>query len=95
VTDADWVGVLTNLARALVPGDELHSSATLRFRTEPELRASLHRAGFAVDRIFGGCGREPVGAGDGELLVVARRDEKRAVDPRPTQTRLQGSDDPA
>jgi len=24
-----------------------------------------------VDRVYGGWGREPVGAGDGELLVVA------------------------
>ncbi len=52
-------------------GDELHSTATLRFRTEDELRRSLAVAGFSVDVIFGGWAREPVGAGDGELLVVA------------------------
>ncbi|MFI7604152.1 class I SAM-dependent methyltransferase [Micromonospora sp. NPDC049366] len=53
-------------------GDELLSSATLRFRTEAELRDSLGGAGFAVEHVFGGWGREPVGAGDGELVVVAR-----------------------
>ncbi|WBB66530.1 class I SAM-dependent methyltransferase [Micromonospora sp. WMMD812] len=53
-------------------GEELLSSATLRFRTEPELRDSLRTAGFAVEHLFGGWGREAVGAGDGEFLVVAR-----------------------
>lgn len=56
-------------------GDELHSTATLRFRTEDELRGSLAVAGFSVDVIFGGWAREPVGAGDGEFLVVARNRE--------------------
>ena len=56
-------------------GDELHSTATLRFRTEEELRGSLAAAGFSVDMIFGGWAREPVGAGDGEFLVVARNGE--------------------
>ncbi|MEU8297658.1 class I SAM-dependent methyltransferase [Micromonospora sp. NPDC048909] len=53
-------------------GDELLSSATLRFRTERELRDSLRAAGFTVDRVYGGWGREPVGAGAGELVVLAR-----------------------
>ncbi|MCL7460048.1 methyltransferase domain-containing protein [Micromonospora echinofusca] len=54
-------------------GEELLSSATLRFRTEEELRGSLRAAGFAVQRIDGGWGGEPVGRGDGEFLVLARR----------------------
>lgn len=54
-------------------GDELVSTATLRFRTEDELRRSLAGAGFTVEEIFGGWNRERVGAGDGEFLVVARR----------------------
>ncbi|MFC7307780.1 class I SAM-dependent methyltransferase [Streptomyces monticola] len=54
-------------------GTELLSEATLRFRTEHELRTSLRAAGFAVERIHGGWAREPVGAGDGEFLVLARR----------------------
>ncbi|SCL37469.1 Methyltransferase domain-containing protein [Micromonospora pallida] len=51
---------------------ELESSAMLRFRTEAQLRASLHAHGFAVEHVHGGWQREPVGAGDGELLLIAR-----------------------
>lgn len=53
------------------PGDELTSEATLRFRTEPELRERLTGAGFSVDAIYGGWNREPIGHSDGELLVTA------------------------
>ena len=53
-------------------GDELLSEATLRFRTEEEVRSSLHDAGFCIEQIYGGWQREPIGAGDGELLVIAR-----------------------
>lgn len=54
-------------------GLELLSSARLRFRAEDEVRASLRAAGFSVERLFGGWRGEPVGAADGELLVLARR----------------------
>jgi SAM-dependent methyltransferase len=54
-------------------GDRRESTATLRFRTEPELRSALTEAGFAVDAIHGGWNRDPVGHPDGEFLVVARR----------------------
>ena len=54
-------------------GEEIVSTATLRFRTADELRTSLAGAGFTVERIFGGWEREPVGDGDGELLAIARR----------------------
>lgn len=54
-------------------GDEAESTKALRFRTEAEVRASLEAAGFDVERVDGGWRGEPVGAGDGELLVVARR----------------------
>jgi hypothetical protein len=37
-----------------------------------ELRSALRQAGFTVEQIYGGWNREPVGAADGELLVVAR-----------------------
>ncbi|MFI0975664.1 class I SAM-dependent methyltransferase [Streptomyces sp. NPDC021093] len=57
--------------RATVPREELLSTATLRFRTETEIRDSLRTAGFTVDRIHGGWRREPVGAGDGEFIVIA------------------------
>jgi SAM-dependent methyltransferase len=53
-------------------GEELVSTATLRFRSEDELRASLDAAGFTVEQIFGGWDRQSVGEGDGELLVIAR-----------------------
>ncbi|KAB1940722.1 class I SAM-dependent methyltransferase [Micromonospora sp. ALFpr18c] len=51
-------------------GEELLSSASLRFRTEVELRDSLAVAGFGVDRIYGGWHHEPVG--HGEFVVLAR-----------------------
>lgn len=54
-------------------GEELLSNATFRFRSEAEVRSSLQAAGFVIDQIYGGWNREPVGAGDGELLVIARR----------------------
>lgn len=54
------------------PGQEhRQSTATLRFRTEREIRAALHTAGFQVGHVYGGWNREPVGDGDGELLVIA------------------------
>jgi hypothetical protein len=53
-------------------GEELLSSASLRFRTEAELRTSLTRSGFIVDRVHGGWHGEPVGHGDGEFVVLAR-----------------------
>lgn len=52
-------------------GEELVSTASLRFRSEAELRLSLQRHGFTVHHIHGGWDRQPVGHGDGELLVVA------------------------
>jgi ubiquinone/menaquinone biosynthesis C-methylase UbiE len=53
-------------------GEELLSTATLRFRTEAEVRSSLEDARFGLEQIYGGWNREPVGAGDGELLVIGR-----------------------
>jgi SAM-dependent methyltransferase len=52
--------------------DDLVSTATLRFRSEAEIRGSLQALGFTVETVYGGWGREPVGQGDGELLVIAR-----------------------
>lgn len=54
-------------------GSELTSTSTLRWRSEDELRASLTEAGFRVDAVYGGWQRQSVGAGTGELLVVASR----------------------
>lgn len=53
-------------------GERLESTAALRFRPEGDLRSSLERAGFVVEGIYGGWERQPVGASDGELLVIAR-----------------------
>ena len=53
-------------------GKALLSTATLRFRPEDHVRAFLKHAGFVVEQIYGGWNRENVGAGDGELLVIAR-----------------------
>ncbi|WP_328467049.1 class I SAM-dependent methyltransferase [Actinoplanes sp. NBC_00393] len=53
-------------------GRQATSTARMRFRTEEELREQLSVAGFRVDRVYGGWGREPVGlSGDGELIVIA------------------------
>jgi len=54
-------------------GERLRADATMRWRTEAELRSSVARAGLTVESLFGGWGREPVGRGDGEFLVVASR----------------------
>jgi ubiquinone/menaquinone biosynthesis C-methylase UbiE len=53
-------------------GEELRSNSTLRFRSEEQLRESLTAAGFTIENIYGGWKGQPVGFGDGELLVVAR-----------------------
>lgn len=55
-------------------GEELLSTATLRFRSEQAIRADLNEAGFVVENIYGGWNHESVGAGDGELLVIAHTD---------------------
>ncbi|WP_425148025.1 class I SAM-dependent methyltransferase [Deinococcus sp.] len=52
--------------------DELLAAGLMRFRRERELRASLKDAGFCIEQIFGGWGREAVGEGCGEFIVVAR-----------------------
>ncbi|MFC6093201.1 class I SAM-dependent methyltransferase [Saccharothrix lopnurensis] len=55
------------------PDGKRTGTATMRFRGEEELRESLRATGFSVERVYGGRHREPVGAPDGELLVIARR----------------------
>ncbi len=51
---------------------ELRSEGSLRFRSEQELRSALTGADFAVEQIYGGWRREPIGSPDGEFLVIAR-----------------------
>jgi ubiquinone/menaquinone biosynthesis C-methylase UbiE len=57
---------------AFSDGQVLASTGDLRFRTEAELRSSLTATGFTVEQIYGGWNREPIGAGDGEFLVIAQ-----------------------
>lgn len=71
MADEDGVVAYTH-DYAFPEGEELQSAASLRFRTEEELRRSLRHAGFTVEAIHGGWGREPLGSGDGEFLVIAR-----------------------
>ena len=54
-------------------GDRLAASVTLRFRSLVEIEQPLRTAGFEVTEVFGGWHRQPVGDGDGEFIVVARR----------------------
>jgi SAM-dependent methyltransferase len=53
-------------------GTQAAALIMLRFRAEDELRSTLERAGFMIEHIYGGWNREPVGADDGEFLVIAR-----------------------
>ncbi len=68
---ADGVVSFT-ISYAFSDGEHLRSAADLRFRTEEEVRSSLAGAGFAVEHIYGGWNREPIGAPDREFLVIAR-----------------------
>jgi SAM-dependent methyltransferase len=54
-------------------GERLRSDSTLRFWSEQRLRQSVTDAGFTIERVDGGWRGEPVGLGNGELIVVARR----------------------
>ncbi|MGC1909645.1 MAG: class I SAM-dependent methyltransferase [Candidatus Dormiibacterota bacterium] len=60
-------------ARLQDSGDELVSTNELRFRTQSDLTRSLLGAGFAVEHIFGGWDRQPVGARSPELIFIASR----------------------
>ena len=67
-------GVVSATRHYTMPeGSPAESEVTLRFRSEDELRDSLHAAGFEIEAIHGGWNREPIGAPDGEFLVIARR----------------------
>ncbi|GAA5503986.1 ubiquinone biosynthesis O-methyltransferase, mitochondrial [Deinococcus xinjiangensis] len=62
----------TGYTHFLTTGETLRDSDTLRFRTEEELRSSLQEAQFEVEQLYGGWQRQAIGAGNGELIVVAR-----------------------
>jgi hypothetical protein len=68
-------------------GQELRSESSLRFRDEQRLRESLTISGFKIEHIYGGWQRQPIGSGDGELIVIARAlgsEEKRSLQSSPT-----------
>lgn len=74
ITQVDSVahGVVSySISYAFSDGTHLLSTGDLRFRTEDELRSALLAAGFGRVQVYGGRNREPAGAGDGELLVIA------------------------
>ena len=54
-------------------GVRLRSTSTLRFRTEIAVRPALDASGVVVEAADGGWAGEPIGAGDGEFLVSARK----------------------
>ena len=57
----------------LPDGARLACSETLRFRSAPEILASLDSAGFAVDATWGDWDNSPVTPESDELIVLARR----------------------
>ena len=73
VTDVQHGTVSFTLHYVLPAGEEILSTATMRFRSEEDVRAAVSDAGFVVEHVFGGWNREPTGSGDGELLILARR----------------------
>lgn len=76
-----WVEVTSVLAGAVdfthhyvfSDGERLRSTATMRFRSAEDVRAAVTSAGLDIEHMYGGWNREPVGSGDGELLILARR----------------------
>ena len=72
VTDVRDGVISFSATNVFADGEVVTADSTLRFRGESELRDSLKAAGFAVEAIYGSWRREPVGTGDGELIVVAR-----------------------
>ena len=55
----------------LPDGERRHGVSDYRFRSLDELRRTVEAAGFVVDEIVGGWAGQPVGEGDGELIVLA------------------------
>ncbi len=64
--------IVTFEVGTVLPGGELrHGVSDYRFRSEQRLRASVERAGFRIEAMFGGWHEDPVGQGNGEIVVVA------------------------
>ncbi|HEY9349966.1 MAG TPA: hypothetical protein VIP75_04660 [Acidothermales bacterium] len=45
----------------------------MRWRSAEDVRAAVTDAGLVVVETYGGWEREPIGADDGDLLVIAHR----------------------
>ena len=73
VTSVNTGLISFELHYAFDDGEELVSTADIRFRSEQEVRGAVQAAGFTIDQIYGGWDGEPVGSTDGELLVLAHR----------------------
>lgn len=56
-------------------GEKLVVDSILRFRSQQEIRASLHEAGFAVQHVYGNWQREAVKETSPLLIFVAQRSE--------------------
>ena len=54
-------------------GRRLRSTAMMRWCSAEDVRAAVTDADLEVDEIYGGWKREPIGADDGELIVIAHR----------------------
>lgn len=64
--------IVTFEVGTVLPGGELrHGVSDYRFRSEQLLRESVERAGFQIEAVFGGWHEQPVGRGDGEIILVA------------------------
>jgi SAM-dependent methyltransferase len=61
------------LTRNLRTGEAAASRDVLAFRDERTLRASLERAGFKVDRVYGDWDQTPAAIASPELIVIARK----------------------
>jgi SAM-dependent methyltransferase len=71
-TEGDLVHAIGH-RRLLQSDEELLSPFTLRFRSEETLRRSLTSSGFSIGSVFGDWDRRPPGAGERELIVIAKR----------------------
>lgn len=55
-------------------GGKLQSDASLRFRSDQQIRASLTGAGFAIKDVHGGWRGQALGHGEGEMIFIAQRE---------------------
>jgi SAM-dependent methyltransferase len=61
------------LTRNLRTGETTASRDVLAFRDEPTLRATLERADFKVDHVYGDWDQTPAAIASPELIVIARK----------------------